>query len=51
MIPDTVDQDLPTLNGQGCKAIGITPEDQRQNITNPIDPNFNTLPSTLPQYN
>jgi phospholipase C len=42
---------LPHYGGQGCKAIGVTPEDQRQNISAPPPAGFNTLPSTLPSYN
>jgi phospholipase C len=51
MIPDAVVNSYPHYAGNGCAAIGITPEDQRQGIVNTIPPNFNTLPSTLPQYN
>ena len=42
---------LPHYAGQGCTRIGVTPEDQRQGITNVIPAGFNTLPSTLPAYN
>ncbi len=42
---------LPHYGGQGCTRIGVMPEDQRQGITNTIPTGFNTLPSTLPQYN
>ena len=42
---------LPHYGGQGCRRIGVTPEDQRQGISAPPPANFNTLPSTLPQYN
>jgi hypothetical protein len=43
---------LPHLGGAGaCKAIGVTPEDVRQGITNTIPAGFNTLPSTLSKYN
>jgi phospholipase C len=42
---------LPHYGGQGCKAIGMTPEDKRQGITSTVPANFNTLPSTFPAYN
>ncbi len=42
---------LPHYGGQGCQRIGVTPEDQRQGISAPPPASFNTLPSTLPQYN
>jgi phospholipase C len=42
---------LPHYGGQGCKAIGVTPEDQRQHISTAPPANFNTLPATLPAYN
>ena len=42
---------LPHYGGNGCKAIGVTPEDVRQGIAAPPPANFNTLPATLPAYN
>ena len=42
---------LPHYGGRGCKAIGVTPEDQRQAIAAPPPTHFNTLPATLPAYN
>ena len=51
MIPDQVVTKLPHYNGQGCMKIGVTPEDKRQGIKNVVPADFNTLPSTLPQYN
>ncbi|MCW6508820.1 alkaline phosphatase family protein [Lichenifustis flavocetrariae] len=51
MIPDNVVNTLPHYNGNGCSAIGITTEDRRQGITANPPTNFNTMASTLPQYN
>jgi phospholipase C len=51
MTPREVLWSLPHYGGQGCKAIGVVPEDQRQHIAAPPPPNFNTLPATLPAYN
>jgi phospholipase C len=51
MTPGEVLWSLPHYGGQGCKAIGVTPEDQRQHISAPPPANFNTLPATLPAYN
>ncbi len=51
MIPDDVVAKLPHYGGRGCAAIGMTPEDRRQNIKAAVPAGFNTLPSTLPQYN
>jgi phospholipase C len=50
-IPEEVVWALPHFGGNGCKAIGMTPEDRRQNITSSPPLNFNTLPATLPAYN
>lgn len=50
-IPDNVLTALPLYSGNGCAAIGITPEDKRQGIVANPPVGFNTLPSTLPQYN
>jgi phospholipase C len=51
MTPKDILWSLPHYAGQGCKAIGVTPEDQRQHISAPPPANFNTLPATLPAYN
>jgi phospholipase C len=53
-IPDSVVNTLPHLRTNGasaCKAIGVTPEDQRQGIPNTVPAGFNNLPSTLSKYN
>ncbi len=50
-IPDSVIASLPHYKGQGCSAIGIVPEDQRQEIANVIPVGFNNLPSTYPAAN
>lgn len=50
-IPESVVNSLPHYGGQGCKAIGVTPEDQRQGIPNNIPPGFNPLPATYPKAN
>jgi len=50
-IPDSVVNSLPHYDGQGCQAIGITPEDVRQGIVNNIPAGFNPLPSTYPAAN
>ncbi|MEH2388711.1 MAG: alkaline phosphatase family protein [Nostoc sp.] len=50
-IPDSVVNTLPHYGGQGCRAIGITPEDKRQGIVNKIPKGFNPLPSTYPAAN
>ena len=49
--PDSVVTALPHYGGNGCKAIGITPEDQRQGISDNIPAGFNNLPSTYPAAN
>jgi phospholipase C len=54
LIPDSVVTSLPHFGdapGGACAAIGVIPEDKRQNIPNPIPAGFNPLPSTLPRYN
>lgn len=51
MIPDNVINSFPHYGGDGCAAIGITPEDKRQGIASPAPAHFNALPSTLPAYN
>lgn len=51
MIPTAVIDSLPHYGGEGCKAIGMTPEDLQQGIATHVPAGFNTLPSTLPQYN
>jgi len=50
-IPDSVVNSLPHYGGNGCQAIGITPEDQHQGIVNNVPPGFNPLPSTYPAAN
>ncbi|MFN6481322.1 MULTISPECIES: phospholipase C [unclassified Nostoc] len=50
-IPDSVVNTLPHYGGEGCRAIGITPEDKRQEIVNNIPKGFNALPSTYPAAN
>ena len=50
-VPEADLQQLPHYGGQGCRAIGMTPEDQRQNVRAAVPAGFNTLPSTLPLYN
>ncbi|GAC1345477.1 MAG: hypothetical protein NVSMB18_25280 [Acetobacteraceae bacterium] len=49
--PEDVLASLPHYGGKGCQAIGITPEDRRQNIQTRLPERFNTLPVTLPAYN
>jgi len=51
MIPEKIVNTLPHYGGNGCKAIGITPEDVRQGIVNKIPAGFNPLPSTYPAAN
>jgi len=51
MVPDNVVNTLPHFGGKGCAGIGMVPEDQRQHTVSAIPPGFNSLPSTLPQYN
>ncbi|WP_174291980.1 phospholipase C [Sphingomonas bacterium] len=50
-IPAAVLAALPHYGGQGCRAIGMVPEDVRQGVVTGPPPGFNPLPSTLPQYN
>jgi phospholipase C len=50
-IPEAVVNTFPHDHGEGCKMIGIVPEDRRQGIANPIPNGFNTLPGTFPAYN
>ncbi len=50
-IPDSVVNSLPHYGGHGCKAMGIEPEDVRQDIVNKIPSGFNPLPSTYPAAN
>jgi phospholipase C len=47
-IPDNVVTTLPHMGGQGCKALGITPTDLQQGITNTIPADFNPRPMTFP---
>jgi phospholipase C len=51
MIAADVVETLPHYGGHGCAAIGMNPEDLRQNVRPPVPAGFNPLPSTLPQYN
>lgn len=51
MIDDAVVGALPHYEGQGCRLIGVVPEDVRQGIVSTVPVGFNTLPATLPQYN
>ena len=44
-------ESFPHYGGKGCEAIGVTPENVRQNIPNVIPEGFNSLPATLPAYN
>ncbi|MEA5505842.1 alkaline phosphatase family protein [Halotia wernerae UHCC 0503] len=50
-IPDSIVNTLPHYGGQGCRAIGITPENKRQGIVNKVPKGFNPLPSTYPAAN
>ncbi|MDA8387696.1 MAG: hypothetical protein M0Z58_03390 [Nitrospiraceae bacterium] len=50
-IPDSVVYTLPHYGGNGCRAIGIVPEDVRLGIANHIPEGFNPLPSTYPAAN
>ncbi len=51
VIPRDVVETFPHYGGKGCEAIGVVPEDVRQNIPNEIPEGFNSLPVTLPKYN
>ncbi len=51
LIPEADLASLPHYAGKGCSAIGVTPEDVRQNVRAPFPDHFNTLPVTLPAYN
>ncbi len=51
IIEDSVVTTLPHYGAQGCKAIGITPEDVRQGIIANPPAGFNPLPSTYPEAN
>ena len=51
MIPPNIVNTLPHYGGNGCKEIGITPEDVRQKIVNNIPVGFNPLPATWPAGN
>ena len=46
MIPDNVVTSLPHYGGNGCLAIGITPEDIQQGVVANPPAGFNPLPST-----
>jgi phospholipase C len=47
-IPDAVVTHLPHMDGQGCRALGITPTDQQQGIVTSIPADFNPRPATFP---
>lgn len=47
-IADAVVASLPHYGNQGCKAIGIVPDDVAKGIANPIPADFNPRPSTDP---
>jgi phospholipase C len=51
MIPDNVVTSLPHYGGNGCLAIGITPEDIQQGIVANPPAGFNPLPSTYTKGN
>jgi phospholipase C len=51
MIADDEVNTFPHYAGKGCERLHITTEDRRQGIVNNIPLDFNTLPSTLQQYN
>jgi phospholipase C len=46
LIPEKIVNSFPHYGGQGCKSIGIVPEDVRLGITNNIPKGFNPLPAT-----
>ena len=48
MIPENIVNSFPHYNGNGCRDIGIVPEDVRLGIVNKIPAGFNPLPSTYP---
>lgn len=50
-VPDSDLRQLPHYGGKGCDAIGMVPEDQRQDVRRPVPAGLNTLPATLPAYN
>ena len=50
-IASKVVETLPHHGGEGCRAIGMVPEDRRQGIATALPAGFNSLPSTLPRYN
>jgi len=47
-IPDSVVNALPHYGGEGCRAIGVEPEDTARGIANPIPADFNPRPGTNP---
>ncbi len=51
LIPSADVETFPHYGGKGCAAIGVVPENVRQNIPNAIPEGFNSLPATLPDYN
>jgi phospholipase C len=48
VIPEYVVNSFPHFGGNGCREIGIVPEDVRQGIENHIPEGFNPLPGTYP---
>ncbi|MDR3440044.1 alkaline phosphatase family protein [Telmatospirillum sp.] len=50
-IPASTVTSLPHYAGAGCSAIGMTPTDQQQGITNVIPSGFNPLPGTVSASN
>jgi len=50
-VPEQVVNALPHYGGHGCREIGITPEDVRQGIAEPVPAGFNPLPATYPEAN
>lgn len=51
MIPEETVNSFPHYGGQGCAALGMTPEDRRQGIKTAVPPGFNALPLTFPSGN
>ena len=51
IIPEADLRQLPHYAGQGCRAIGVTPEDVRQSVRAPVPAGFNPFAVTLPAYN
>ncbi len=47
-LPDDMVTQLPPMDGQGCRALGITPTDRQQGIATAIPADFNPRPATYP---